>query len=105
MVQQDLNKLIEEQFEACRNLLQVKGGEYVFEEDRLLAFKKAGAIQNETPAQALCGMLAKHIVSIFDMCNEGKSFPDEKWNEKLTDAINYLLLLKGVIWEEKHEQN
>ena len=105
MTQAKLNELIEQQFDICRGLLQAKGKEYVFDEDRLLVFKKAGAIQSETPAQALCGMFAKHVVSIFDMCAEKTNFSDEKWNEKLTDAINYLLLLKGVVWEEKYGQN
>ena len=34
--------------------------------DRLGAFKAAAALQHTTPQRALAGMLAKHIVSLYD---------------------------------------
>lgn len=45
-------------------------------------------------------MMAKHTVSIYDMCNSGLKYPIELWNEKITDHINYLLLLRAIIEEE-----
>lgn len=91
------------QLEKCKNLLSAKGKEYSPCTDRLLAFKRAAALQGETPAQALCGMLAKHVVSIYDMCMGDGEFPAEKWDEKITDSINYLLLLAAVVREENDE--
>ena len=45
-------------------------------------------------------MMAKHTVSIYDMCNSGQKYPIELWNEKITDHINYLLLLRAIIEDE-----
>ena len=37
-------------------------------EDRLSAFRIAASLQDCTPQRALVGMMAKHIVSLYDMC-------------------------------------
>ena len=39
-------------------------------------------------------MSSKHFISLTDMINSGKEFNKDVWDEKITDAINYLLLLK-----------
>ena len=103
MTNQTFEKIVRDQLETCEKLLTVKGEEYSPYADRLLAFKRAAALQGETPAQALCGMLAKHVVSVYDMCMSAGEFSAEKWDEKITDSINYLLLLAAVIREENDE--
>lgn len=46
-------------------------------------------------------MMAKHIVSLYDMCfAEGISYSLDTWNEKITDSLNYLFLLKAIVKEE-----
>jgi hypothetical protein len=51
-------------------------------------------------------MLAKHVVSVYDMCMSDGKFGIEKWTEKVTDSINYLLLLMAAVWEEDYgEEN
>ena len=99
----EFNAVAAEQVKTCLDLLDVKGEEYDTDSnDRLHAFKIAAELQHITPKQALAGMLAKHTVSIYDMCAEGEH-PLEKWTEKISDSINYLLLLKGMVVEdEKH---
>ena len=92
--------IVNQQLEICRDLLVVKGKEYSLTADRLESFKKAASLQNETMKQALCGMLAKHVVSVYDMCMTDGKFGIEKWTEKVTDSINYLLLLMAAVWEE-----
>lgn len=96
------NQVIQEQLATCANLLVSKGDEYVPDDegDRLSAFKKAAAIINGTPKEALLGMLAKHLVSVSDMCSDGRTYTRERWTEKITDSINYLLLLKALVEEE-----
>ncbi len=43
-------------------------------------------------------MLAKHIVSLYDMCfADGVSFDAGTWDEKITDSLNYLFLLKAIV--------
>ena len=100
------NKVVKEQLLVCEHLLTGKGHEYapnaVDESniDRLAHFKKAAAIIDGTPKEALLGMLTKHLVSISDMCTDGRSYSLDRWTEKITDSINYLLLLKALVEEE-----
>ena len=98
------NEVIENQIKMCRDLLIIKGAEYATE-DRLHNFKTAARMQECTIQQALAGMMAKHTVSIYDMCNSNKDYTMEYWDEKITDHINYLLLLKATLYEgdEIHE--
>lgn len=98
------NKIIEEQLALCSRILVRKASEYAPGNDRLYNFKEAAALQNITQAQALAGMMAKHVVSIFDMIHQAEDFSMERWDEKLTDNINYLLLLKAVVTEEKWQK-
>ena len=45
-------------------------------------------------------MMAKHTVSVYDMCESGEQYPVELWQEKITDSINYLLLLNAMVRED-----
>jgi hypothetical protein len=92
-------RIVEWQVTRCLDTLIVKAAEYATE-DRLHNFKVAAEVQGTTPRQALMGMMAKHTVSIYDMGMSDKSFPIGMWDEKITDHINYLLLLKALVVEE-----
>lgn len=127
MTQSEFQKVIDRQLDYCRQLLVEKGKEYapnskwegslVEEEDgqmafvtentadRLGQFKKAAGLTDDTPKKALFGMFVKHIISLTEMCVSGKKFETFKWEEKITDSINYLLLLRALIEEENHGQN
>ena len=94
------NEIINEQIARSYDVLVEKAKEYATE-DRLHNFKIAAHLQNETPIQALQGMMAKHTISINDMCNSGHKYHIDVWNEKITDSINYLLLLRALVEEEK----
>ena len=94
------NKVIIDQLEYTESLLASKGDEYAKTVDRLANFKKAAALQDTTPVAALLGMLAKHIVSISDMCVSKADEPLERWIEKITDSINYLILLRALVEED-----
>jgi hypothetical protein len=102
MTHQRFEEIVNEQLDFCKMLLTSKGKEYSLTDDRLEAFKKAAQLQGETMKQALCGMLAKHVVSVYDMCMSGDQFSADKWAEKVTDSINYLLLLLAAVEEEDH---
>lgn len=92
------NQVFEETVELCRGVLIDKAAQYASSHDRLHNFKQAGALQKIQPERALAGMLAKHIVSVFDMVSD-KGFSPAQWNEKIIDSINYLILLRALIWE------
>ena len=93
-------EMVNNQIELCKKTLLKKAKEYATE-DRLHNFKVAAELQEISPEQALAGMMAKHTVSIYDMCNSPNpiDYPIELWDEKITDSINYLLLLAAVIRE------
>ncbi len=76
-----------------------KGEEYATDEDELHNFKKAANLQGVDAIKALSGMMAKHTISLYDMMNSGKSYPKEKWDEKIIDHIVYLILLRAIISE------
>lgn len=98
------NEIIQQQLRKTADLLTVKGNEYAPDVDRLAAFKQAADLQQISVPEALGGMLAKHIVSIYQMLHNASLYTDEKWDEKINDAINYLLLLKACIAEEEGEE-
>lgn len=102
ITQNDFNQVFEKQIDRCRMLLAGKAKEYTGDDpDRLSAFKAASVLQGCTPQQALAGMLAKHIVSLYDMCKAPRlSYAPEVWMEKITDSINYLVLLKALAVED-----
>ena len=103
MTQETFARIIEEQIQYCKNLLGLKGDEYdTSGNDRLHAFKSAAVLQHENQKQALAGMMAKHSVSVYDMIARDESFSKDKWIEKITDSINYLLILRAIIEEEEN---
>lgn len=99
MKTEQFNQVVEEQLKRCTDVLIVKAKEYATD-DRLHNFKIAASLQNCTPRQALVGMMAKHTVSIYDMCKSNNEYSIDQWNEKITDHLNYLLLLRAIVEEE-----
>lgn len=98
------NLVFEDQIARCQKLLGLKAEEYSSDEDRLANFKKAAHLEDITIEQALAGMMAKHTVSIYDMIKSGVYYSRTQWQEKITDHINYLILLEAVIAETQEER-
>ena len=108
ITQNEVNAVFVEQVRRCADILLKKTKEYTGDDtDRLGAFKAAAALQHTTPERALAGMLAKHIVSLYDMCfAENTCFDMSTWDEKITDSLNYLFLLKAIVKEgHTNQQN
>lgn len=91
--------------DKIRTVLSSKATEYASSSDRLHNFKRAAALSGRTTAQALVGMWTKHLVSVLDIVDEdahyagplpiSRAFIDEK----IGDAINYLILLEAILIE------
>jgi hypothetical protein len=96
----DFEKIFSIRVDMCKATLLRKSAEYSSESDKLHNFKVAAALQGCTPERALGGFLAKHVVSIFDLINSETPTPQEVWDEKLGDALNYLFLLDAIVQEE-----
>lgn len=102
MTAEEFKEIVTKRLECCGEVLTGKGGEYGRDNDRLHNFKRASLLDNETPERALWGMWKKHIVSVADMIDDiehGKLPSQERVDEKLTDMINYTLLLEGLLLE------
>lgn len=92
---------IENRLQKIRKTLLLKAKEYASNDNRFHNFDVAAHILNSTPERALQGMMLKHIVSIFDLIewtevNE-QLITESLINEKIGDAINYLILLEGLL--------
>ena len=104
------NEMFEKVFDArvdlCRRVLVGENTEYARGGDKLSNFKKAAGQQGCSPEQALQGMMTKHQVSIVDLIQDidrGQHHSMHIWEEKIGDALNYLLLLRALL-EERYGQ-
>ena len=83
-------------------LCDIKGKEYSTEQDRLSTFKRTAALEKNQPEQALLHMVAKQIISLFDIVDsltpDTKPHPDGLL-EKTGDVIVYMILLQALIEE------
>lgn len=103
----DFDMLARKRFVSCLKLLQNKSDEYSRGQDKLHNFRKAAKSRNITPERALDGMMLKHLVSIDDIINDidnGKIPTKQTLSEKITDIINYLVLLEALITERIEEE-
>lgn len=94
-------KVFEKQIERCRDILFQKAEEYATDDERLHNFNAGAAISGETPAQVLSGYMLKHTISVYHMvsADDPTTFSNDKWDEKITDHINYLILLRAILDE------
>lgn len=105
MNHEEFTEVVDKRLAEIMNLMGMKGIEYARNGDRFSNFKKAAALLNSTPEEALLGMWVKHVVSITDMIQDlsgGRVLHSpEKWSEKLNDNIIYTFLLDGMLHERR----
>lgn len=100
----DFNAVLQDQIDRVTAVLGSKAGEYATDDERLHNFKQAAALQGITLRQAVANFMAKHTISIFDLVQKPNNLPEELWNEKITDHINYLILLQAALAEERKDE-
>lgn len=97
--------VVERRIELIRSVLASKGKEYSTAEDVFHNFKKAMGISfHEAPEGVAWEFMTKHLQSIKDMIENTTVNPLSAPNfnlieEKLGDAINYLILIEGMLKE------
>lgn len=99
MNHEDFSNIVEARLSICQNILASKNEEYSSDTDRLHNFKMAAGMSDTTPEQALWGMWVKHLVSVRDLVDAPDDATPELIKEKISDSINYLLLLEGLLTE------
>lgn len=95
-------EIVHRQMGVCEDVLFDKAEEYATDDDRLHNFTVAGNVLKLSPRMVLAAFMAKHTISIYDMLMSDQPYSAELWTEKITDHINYLLILQAVLAEERN---
>ncbi len=94
----DLNNIMTETFNKCSNLLNKKSEEYNKKiNNRLDCFTQGAGLTGEHPAKIVTEFMLKHVISIYQMINSIYEYDMSKWDEKIIDNINYLILLRAAL--------
>lgn len=104
MTLDEFDAVVGARLDKIRQTLLVKGREYSRDDDRLSNFTNGAKILRCTPERALLGYAAKQIVSVVDFVrdlDQGVERTKVEWDEKLGDAINYMILLEAVVTERR----
>ena len=103
----DFAKLVDDVMEKVSAVLTLKEKEYSEGVDRLDQFKKGSLMLGIPPHKVLAGYMNKHTTSLYDMLktSDTTKYPMGKWDEKIIDHINYLLLLVGILEENQNAKN
>lgn len=100
MNRDQFERIFEHQLKQTTDVLIAKREEYAPDDDVLHNFTAAAALIGGTPEQALWGFLTKHLISLSDMVRDEHDIHDvARWEEKIGDSINYLFLLRAIIWQ------
>lgn len=99
MKAEQFNKLLELRIKHIRESLVEKAKDYATD-DRLHNFKEAADTFKLSPSEVCWNYMMKHLISIKDIA-KGKSVTEVTINEKIGDAINYLILMEAILIEPK----
>jgi len=101
MEPKEFDELVSSITDRIKSVLCSKADEYASDSDRLHNFAVAARMRNTTQAKALDGMKLKHDVSILDLIEwndtDKEKVTKELIEEKLTDSINYTILLWAIL--------
>lgn len=100
MTTDKFNEVVKAELNHIEEVLIKKQAEYNLDVDRLSVFKHAAGLSKETPEQALYGFMLKHLISQADMISTGEKYTKALWLEKVTDIINYNLLLLALLEDD-----
>jgi hypothetical protein len=95
------SEVLDSRIEKIRTTLDSKSKEYSTAGDKLYNFVRAAEMSRTTVQSALWGMFAKHLVSVADLVEGSLTASPAMVNEKIGDAINYLILLEAVFTEQQ----
>ena len=96
-----VKEVVQERLDKITSVLASKADEYATDGSAFYNFERAGKVNNESTEEALWGMATKHLVSVIDMVESDETFDHEYIDEKIGDMINYLILLEGILKENK----
>lgn len=95
--------VLNRRMELIEDVLGQKALEYAAGGDRLSNFRRGAEIQRVPMEQVCWNFLMKHLISIQDLVESRRAYDRKVWDEKLGDAINYLILLEAITHETTPE--
>jgi len=99
MTSKEFEKIFRHRIQHLDMTLIQKAKGYAFNNDRLHNFKMSAGITRDTPVQTAWSFMAKHLTSIKDMVDGHYVPTPENLDEKITDAIAYLILIEACLKE------
>lgn len=102
MTHAEFEEVLSAKIERIRRVMLAKSADYARGADKLHNFKAAAEMDGITPEQAAKGMLLKHWQSLRDLIDDmdrSVYWPLSHWQEKLDDAVNYLILIEALVIE------
>ncbi len=101
MKSEDFNDIVEKRFSKCKKTLIVKEAEYANSKDRLHNFKDGAFLNKQTPEQYALSLVSKQFISLRDKILLKEDITPTFLSEKVTDIINYSLLIEAIITEKR----
>lgn len=103
MTREELKVLSDDLLKKSLEILFRKGKDYNISEDVFLAFKNAAEILMLTPERICLTYLFKHLDKIVRLVSYEQTAEGEPIQETILDSINYLILLYGMIDEQRED--
>lgn len=97
MTTEKFESLVSKRLDFCVETLLNKSLEYATDTDRLANLRRASTSLNEPMAYVCWVYLTKHLTSISMLADGTLQATPNLIDEKITDAINYLLLLEACL--------
>ena len=94
---QDAERLLN----RCVELLRSKANDYADGHDAFVNFKTAAQVAGISPEQTLLTLLGMKISRLTQLVGKGKNAKHESSEDTMLDIINYVLLLRGMIQEQR----
>lgn len=105
MKKAEFDAVLQHQLSRIASILGVKTREYATDEDQLKNIRDAAELRGVAMQEAVAGMMVKHTVSIYSMISEpDREFSLDMWDEKITDHIIWLILLRAVLEDQYTER-
>lgn len=98
-------KIVKPRLSEIAITLSDKAKEYASLESAFYNFEEAARVDNISREEALWGMFLKHFVSVKDLKDGNLELSEKVINEKIGDAINYLIILEGMLKEDLEDMN
>jgi len=100
MTPSKFKQIVNAQFAECKYILSQREEIYCSDGDRLDNFKRVSVGTRTSPKHVLMNLVGKQWDAL-NLAVANDRPMDENYTEWITDIINYMLLLKGLLLEEE----